>query len=119
MENKNLPTTKNNKNEQNDTKVDILALLGINIEDGKIEIDTNKTKNLIENLQKNIEAKSKEIEEGIKKKNLDLKDSVGVKIEEDKIELDLNKTKEFLDELSNKFKAFLGSIDGSINSMKR
>jgi len=104
-----LKTTQDNNS--SDSKVDILSLLGIRVEDSKIEIDLNATKSFFEEIQQNIEKKAQEIQKGIEEGKLDLKDSVGVKIEEDKIELDLNKTKSFLEEISNKFKSFLDSLN--------
>ena len=103
----------------NSEQIDILGLLGINIDDGKIEVDTNKTKSFFETLGKKVEEKVEDINSGIKSGKLDLKDSVGVKIEDEKIELDLNKTKSFFEHLANKLKSFTENIDLSTKNMNK
>jgi len=44
---------------------DILSLLGIKIENQKIDIDLNKTKNFFENLTKTVDNFSKELDSSI------------------------------------------------------
>jgi len=123
MEEKNLPVNQDTKiNENSDKKsenIDLLTLLGIKIDDGKIEIDTNATKSFFENLQQKVEQKASELENSIKEGKLDLKDTVGVRVDEEKIEIDLNKTKSFLEEISNKAKTFIESLDNTINNMAK
>jgi len=93
---------------------DLLALLGIKVEDGKIELDTNKTKAFFQTLQTSVEEQAKKIEKGIEEGNLDLTKSVGIKVEDQKIELDLNKTKGFLENLAQKAATFLEAINKDI-----
>jgi hydroxylamine reductase (hybrid-cluster protein) len=118
MEKNEITTTQNSKNSK-EQNLDFMELLGIKIDDGKIEIDTNTTKSFFESLQKKVQEKANDIEDSIKNKNLNLKDSVGVKIEENKIELDLNKTKSFLNDLSDKVKSFVDSIDSTIEDIAK
>ncbi len=101
------------------SNIDFLELLGIKIDNGKIEIDTNTTKSFFEGLQKKVEAKAKELDESIQEGKIDLKESVGLKVEDSKIEIDLNRTKSFLDELSSKAKSFLESLDSTINDIAK
>ena len=119
MENKEVLLSEKKKDEKVEQNIDLLELLGIKIDDGKIEIDTNKTKSFFESLQKKVEVKATELEESIKKGKVDLKESVGVKVDNDKIEIDLNKTKSFLEEISNRFKSFVESIDSTINNISK
>jgi len=95
---------------------DILKLLGIKIDDGKFELDINKTKSFFENLQTTVEQKVEDINRSIQEGKLDLKNSVGLKVQDQKIELDLNKTKNFLEELSNKAQNFVNMIDKSVSN---
>ncbi len=98
---------------------DILNLLGIKIEDGKIELDTNKTKAFFETLQTKAQEQAQKIEKGLKEGNLDLQESVGIKVENQKIELDLNKTKSFFENLANKASSFLETIDKEIDKFNK
>jgi len=93
---------------------DILQLLGIKVEDGKIEVDTNKTKSFFESLQSKAQEQAQKIESGIKEGQLDLKESVGLKVEDQKIELDLNKTKSFFENIAQKAATFLESLNSDI-----
>ena len=102
----------------NTNKDDSLELLGIRIEDGKIEIDTNKTKEFFKTLENTIEQKIQNIDEGIKSGKIDLKDSVGLKIEDKKIEIDLNKTKNFFEGLTKQIQNIVSSIDKKLNNLK-
>ena len=101
-----------------DNNIDFLHLLGISIDNGKIEIDTNRAKSFVEDLQKSIEERTKVVESSIKEGKIDLKESVGVKIEDEKIEIDLKKTKSFLEEITNKAQSFINSLGKSFENLK-
>jgi uncharacterized alkaline shock family protein YloU len=123
MEEKNLPVKQDTKINENSDKesenIDLLSLLGIKIDDGKIEIDTNATKSFFESLQQKVESKASELENSIKEGKIDLKESVGVRVDDEKIEIDLNKTKSFLEEISNKAKTFIESLDSTISNITK
>ncbi len=98
---------------------DLLALLGIKVEDGKIELDTNKTKAFFQTLQTSVEEQAKKIEKGIEEGSLDLTKSVGIKVEDQKIELDLKKTKSFLEEIAQKAAHFIETLNQEINKLNQ
>ena len=98
---------------------DLLALLGIKVEDGKIELDTNKTKAFFQTLQTSVEEQAKKIEKGIEEGSLDLTKSVGIKVEDQKIELDLKKTKSFLEEIAQKAAQFIETLNQEINKLNQ
>jgi hypothetical protein len=104
---------------ENQENIDILKLLGISIDDGKIELDTNKTKSFFQELQNKVESKSKEVQEGIESGKLDLSESVGLKVEDEKIELDLNKTKSLLETIAQKAQSFIEGIDKNIGEFNK
>ena len=104
---------------QENNTTDILKLLGISIEDGKIELDTNKTKAFFQELQSKVESKAKEIQEGIEKGSIDLSESVGLKVQEEKIELDLNKTKTLLETIAQKAQSFIESLDKNLEEFNK
>jgi len=96
---------------------DILSLLGIKIENQKIDIDLNKTKNVFENLQKTLEKKSEELNNSIKEGKVNLEDSVGLKVDNEHISLDLNKTKNFFENLTKTVDNFSKELDSSIGNL--
>ena len=95
----------------------ILSMLGINIEDEKIDINLKQTKSFFENLQKSLEQKSKKVEQSIKEGKLEL-DELGIKANKEQITIDLKKGKSFLEELSKKIENFVQDLDKSFKSLE-
>jgi len=84
--------------------------IGITTEDGKIIIDTNKTKDFFKDIaikmKDKMEKLSKDLEKGmIKDKN------AGIEVNETHIHIDLNKTKSFLDNWGKKMQGFVKEFD--------
>lgn len=94
----------------------ILSLLGINIENQKIDIDLNQTKNFFENLQKSIEEKSKQIDQNIKDGKVDLEE-VGLKVDKEHISIDLKQTKNFFENLTEKLDGFVKELDNTFKGL--
>ena len=94
------------KSEQNST----YAKIGITSKDGKITIDTNKTKSYFKDLAQQMKTKmdkmSKDLEKGIVKN-----DEAGIEVDETHINIDLNKTKSFLDNWGKKMQGFVKEFD--------
>lgn len=87
-----------------------LSKIGITTEDGKIIIDTNKTKDFFKEMATKMEDKmerlSKDLEKGIiKDKN------AGIEVDEAHIHIDLNKTKIFLDTWGKKMQEFVKEFE--------
>ena len=84
--------------------------IGITSEDGKIIIDTNKTKSYFQNLTHEMKTKmdkmSKDLEKGIVKN-----EEAGIEANETHINIDLNKTKSFLDTWGKKMQGFVKEFD--------
>ena len=84
--------------------------IGITTEDGKIIIDTNKTKNYFQDLAHQMKTKmdkmSKDLEKGIVKN-----EEAGIEMNETHINIDLNKTKTFLDTWGKKMQEFVKEFD--------
>ncbi len=85
--------------------------VGITTEDGKIIIDTNKTKSYFKDLAHQMKTKmdkmSKDLEKGIVKN-----EEAGIEMDETHINIDLNKTKTFLDAWGKKIQGFVKEFDG-------
>ncbi|WP_415406837.1 hypothetical protein ACLHDG_13905 [Sulfurovum sp. CS9] len=84
--------------------------IGITSEDGKIIIDTNKTKSYFKDLAHEMKIKmdkmSKDLEKGIVKN-----EEAGIEMNETQINIDLNKTKTFLDTWGKKMQGFVKEFD--------
>jgi hypothetical protein len=84
--------------------------IGITSEDGKIIIDTNKTKSYFKDLALEIKSKlykmSKDLDIGIVKN-----EEAGIEANETHINIDLNKTKSFLDIWGKKMQGFVKEFD--------
>jgi len=84
--------------------------IGITTEDGKIIIDTNKTKVFFKDLAHEMKTKmdkmSKDLEKGIVKNK-----EAGIEMNETHINIDLNKTKSFLDTWGKKMQGFVKEFD--------
>lgn len=84
--------------------------VGITKEDGKIIIDTNKTKSYFKDIAHqmkiNMDKIRKDLEDGFIKN-----DEAGIEMDESHINIDLNKTKSFLDTWGKKMQGFVKEFD--------
>ena len=91
--------------------------IGITTEDGKITIDTNKTKHYFKDLAHQMKMKmdkmSKDLEKGIIKNK-----EAGIDMDETHINIDLNKTKTFLDTWAKKMQGFAKEFDNIAKDFK-
>lgn len=90
--------------------------------DGKIIIDTNKTKSYLEQLAKQMKAKADELAKEMQQGAIEEKE-IGVEVNQTKIVIDLNKTQNFMEKWTQKMQGFVKdmeklseTIDGDINS---
>ena len=93
-----------------------LAPVGVEVDNHKITIDTQKTKDFFEQLSKTFEKKINKIAQDLEKGTLEEKDA-GVKIDDTHINIDLNKTKEYLESWGKKMQDFVQAFDGIEKSM--
>ena len=110
---------KENEQKQAQTKKnEKLSKVGISLQDNKITIDTNKTKDFFQTigalLQEKMQKITKEIQTGL----IDEKDA-GVKIDESHINIDLNKTKNFLEAWGKKMQGFVNEFDTIAKEMDK
>ncbi len=90
--------------------------------DGKIIIDTNRTKSYLEQLAKRMKAKADELAKEMQQGAIEEKEA-GIEVNESKIVIDLNKTQTFMEKWAKKMQGFVkdmeklsNTIDGDINS---
>ncbi|MEA1880047.1 MAG: hypothetical protein U9N11_05345 [Campylobacterota bacterium] len=87
-----------------------LSKVGIAVNDSRITIDTNKTKDFFKNLGKNIEHKLQKLTRDAQKGLVD-EQGAGIKIDKNNINIDLNKTKDFLENWGKSMQIFVKDID--------
>ena len=84
--------------------------------DGKIIIDTNKTKsyfqNLAQQMQTKVEQMNKELESGNIKE-----EEAGIEVNQTHINIDLNKTKNFLDIMGKKMQGYVKEFESVVQEL--
>jgi len=84
--------------------------MGINVDEGTITIDTNKTKDFFNDLGAKMDIQMKKISADLEKGILETKEA-GMEINEQHIHIDLNKTNELLLDWGKKIQVFVEDFD--------
>jgi uncharacterized protein YpuA (DUF1002 family) len=103
-------------NEQNN---DLFKKLGVDIGDGKINIDMNQTKDFFNSLKTMFEGAAENIKSDLAEGKVDMAENVGIKIDKENINIDLEKTKSFIEELGKKIEGFIGEIDKAVDNIQK
>jgi hypothetical protein len=93
--------------DNNNTK---LNTMGINMEDGTITIDTNKTKDFFRDLNEKMAVQMKKLSDDLEKGIVETKEA-GIEINEQHIHIDLNKTQDLLIDWGKKIQVFVQEFD--------
>ncbi|MEA3455485.1 MAG: hypothetical protein U9R26_03155 [Campylobacterota bacterium] len=81
--------------------------MGVTMQDGKLIIDTNKTKEFFWALEKNLDGIDRELQKG----NLTVMKPAGIEVTKDKVSIDLNKSKSFFDSWGKQMEFFAKEFD--------
>ncbi|CAA6824984.1 MAG: Unknown protein [uncultured Sulfurovum sp.] len=100
-------------------KNDLFKKLGVDIADGKINIDMNQTKDFFSSLQSLFEGATENIKKDLSEGKVDMGDNVGIKIDKENINIDLEKTKSFIEQLGKTIEGFVGEIDKSVQNISK
>ncbi|BAF73286.1 hypothetical protein [Sulfurovum sp. NBC37-1] len=84
--------------------------------DGKIIIDTNKTKSYFQGLAKQMKAKVEEMNKELESGNIDEKEA-GIEVNQTHINIDLNKTKSFLDIMGKKMQGYVKEFESVVQEL--
>jgi len=84
--------------------------VGINVNNGMITIDTNKTKDFLKQFSKTMEAKMKKISDDLQQGIVETQEA-GVDINKEHIHIDLNKTQDLLENWGKKIQIFVHQFD--------
>ena len=91
--------------EQELQKNNKLSHMGISTEDGKLIIDTNKTKSFFQQMAANLKVKADKFAKDMNEGKIDDKEA-GIVITETQVNIDLNKTKSYLDKWGKIFESY-------------
>lgn len=91
-------------------KNDKLSKIGISTTDGKIVIDTNKTKNFFKEFGNRFKEKVEKLSDDLEKGIIQDKNA-GIEIDDQHINIDLNKTKSFLEGWGKRMQEFVKDMD--------
>lgn len=105
------------KEKQEATKNEKFNKVGININNGTITIDTNKTKDFFKQFSKNMEVKMKKISDDLQQGIVETKEA-GIDINNEHIHIDLNKTKNLLEVWGKKIQIFAQEFDDLAKSVE-
>ena len=89
----------------------VLENMGIEVESGKIVIDTKKTEEFFDRIGRTLEREVNKMEKGLDKPD---SSDIGVKVKKDKIEIDLNKTKSFLENFAKGMQKIAKEINATL-----
>ncbi len=101
---------KKTQEEQQKNEHEKLSKIGITIEENKIIIDTNTTKDFFQNIGKSINSKLKKITQDLEEGSIREQDA-GIKIDKTHINIDLNQSKKFLEGWAKKMQGFVKEFD--------
>ena len=98
---------------------DLFSKLGIDIDDNKINIDINQTKDFLNSLHNTLEEKAQTIQNDISEGKIDLGENVGIKVDNEHIDIDLGKMKGFIEDFGKKIENFIAEIDKTADDMMK
>ena len=105
------------KKEQEANKNAKFNKVGINVDNGMITIDTNKTKDFFKQFSQTMEVKMKKISDDLQQGIVETKEA-GIDINNEHIHIDLNKTRNLLEVWGKKIQIFAQEFDNLAKSIE-
>jgi len=102
-----------------DNNNDLFSKLGIEMGEGKLNIDINQTKDFLNSLKSVFEDTTETIKKDLVEGKIDMSENVGIKIDKEHINIDLSKTKNFIEELGKKMEIFIVEIDKAVDNISK
>jgi len=98
---------------------DLFEKMGVEIGDGKLNIDINKTKDFFNALKETFEKTAQNIQKDLSEGKVDMAENVGIKIDKENINIDLEKTKSFIESFGQKIEEFISEIEKSVDDIQK
>jgi uncharacterized protein YpuA (DUF1002 family) len=102
-------------NEQNNN--DLFSKMGVDVGDGKLNIDLNQTRDFFNALRETFESTAQNLQKDLSEGKVNMAENVGIKIDKENINIDLNQTKDFVESFGKKIEDFLAELEKSVNEM--
>jgi uncharacterized protein YpuA (DUF1002 family) len=102
-------------NERNNN--DLFSKMGVDVGDGKLNIDLNQTRDFFNALRETFESTAQNLQNDLSEGKVDMAENVGIKIDKENINIDLNQTKDFVESFGKKIEDFLAELEKSVNEM--
>ena len=103
--------------EQNNN--DLFEKMGVEIGDGKLNIDLNQTKDFFNALRETFENTAQNLQKDLSEGKVDMAENVGIKIDKENINIDLEKTKIFVEGFGKKIENFLAELEKSVEDINK
>jgi len=96
---------------------DLFSKMGVDVGDGKLNIDLNQTKDFFNALRETFESTAQNLQKDLSEGKVDMAENVGIKIDKENINIDLEKTKTFVEGFGKKIENFLAELEKSVKEM--
>jgi len=103
--------------EQNNN--DLFSKMGVDVGDGKLNIDLNQTKDFFNALRETFENTAQNLQKDLSEGKIDMAENVGIKIDKENINIDLNQTKSFIESFGKKIEGFLAELEKSVEDINK
>jgi len=103
--------------EQNNN--DLFSKMGVDVGEGKLNIDLNQTKDFFNALKETFENTAQNIQKDLSEGKVDMAENVGIKIDKENINIDLNQTKNFVESFGKKIEGFLAELEKSVEDINK
>jgi len=101
-----------------DKNNDLLEKAGVEIGDGKLNIDLTQTRDFFNALRETFESTAQNLQKDLSEGKVDMAENVGIKIDKENINIDLEKTKSFVEGFGKKIESFLAELEKSVEDIQ-
>jgi len=101
-----------------DKNNDLLEKVGVEIGDGKLNIDLTQTRDFFNALRNTFESTAQNLQKDLSEGKVDMAENVGIKIDKENINIDLTQTKNFVESFGKKIESFLAELEKSVEDIQ-
>jgi len=98
---------------------DLFSKMGVEVGEGKLNIDLNQTKDFFNALRETFESTAQNLQKDLSEGKVDMAENVGIKVDKENINIDLNQTKNFIESFGKKVEGFLEELEKSVRDIDK
>ena len=102
-----------------DKNSNLLEKAGVQIGEGKLNIDLNQTRDFFNALKETFESTAQNLQKDLSEGKVDMAENVEIKIDKENINIDLNQTKNFVESFGKKIESFLAELEKSVEDINK